>query len=197
MNAATQRQPQADIEPTGRQQAAKPTANALVSNPPIAEDYLVELKYRDPANLVTGKFATGLGIFSLALGLAEVLAPRKLGEMAGLNDRHQAFLPALGLREIASGIGILASTKPTAAVWSRVAGDAVDLAYLGAAFMSRDSNTGRLVGALAAVLGATAADLVCAQQLSRQDWTTDVGNPAAPTTVGQPSARHTAQNHVH
>lgn len=194
MNGATQRHPHTELQPSGGQTAATP---ALESNRPNPEDYLVELKYRDPANLVTGKIATGLGIFSIVLGLAEVLAPSKLGAMIGINDGRRALLPALGIREIASGIGILASTKPTAAVWSRVGGDAIDLAYLGSAFMSRGSNKTRLLGATAAVLGVTALDVACGQQLSAQDWTTSVGNPSAPTTVGQSSARHTAQIQVH
>lgn len=192
MNAATQRQPHEGIEPTSGQTAASSTTRALVPNLHDPEDYLVELKYRDPANLATGKFATGLGIFSIVLGLAEVLAPNKLGKLIGVNDHRRALLPALGIREIASGIGILASTKPTAAVWSRVGGDAMDLAYLGSAFMSRDTNKTRLLAATAAVLGVTAMDVVCGQQLSAQEWTATAGNPAAPTTVGQSSARHAA-----
>src|SRR6478672_9474827 len=108
-----------------------PQKNQNPGDVPAADpaDYLVELKYRDPANLATGKFATGLGIFSFALGLAELLAPQALGKAMGLNDQYRSYLPALGLREIASGIGIFASTKPTAAVWSRVGGDAMDLAF--------------------------------------------------------------------
>jgi hypothetical protein len=187
MNTAVKRQaanesdlPQKNHDPGNVRAAADPA------------DYLVELKYRDPANLATGKFATGLGIFSFALGLAELLAPQALGKVMGLNEQYRSYLPALGLREIASGIGIFASTKPTAAVWSRVGGDAMDLAFLGSAFAADDTNKARLAGATAMVLGATALDWICAQQLSAQDWTQNTGNPMAPTTIGQPSGRHSA-----
>jgi hypothetical protein len=196
MNPALQRQPH-DLTHTSENEPAAQTSRQMNTGPADPNDFLVELKYRDPANLATGKFATGLGIFSLVLGLAEVLAPKRLGEMIGVNDQHRALLPALGLREIASGIAILTSTKPTAAVWSRVGGDAMDLAYLGSAFMSDDTNKARLIAATAAVLGATAMDVVCAQQLSSQDWTANTGNPAAPTNVGQPSARHKVNTRVH
>ncbi len=73
----------------------------------------------------------------------------------------------MGLREIASGVGILTQRAPATAVWSRVAGDAIDLACLGAAFMSNRSNRGRVALTTAAVAGATLFDLITAQQLSR------------------------------
>ena len=41
-----------------------------------------------------------------------------------------------------------------------------------------------------AVLGVTALDVMCAKRLS-QDLDETAGNPNAPTTVGQSSARHT------
>ena len=38
----------------------------------------VELKYRKPAKLVAGKFAGGMALLSLGLGLAEALMPKTL-----------------------------------------------------------------------------------------------------------------------
>jgi hypothetical protein len=152
-----------------------------------SEDH-VELKYRSVKNVSTAKLAKGIGVFSIALGLAEVLAPAQVGELIGVSNRYRKFLPILGLREIAHGIGILYHAKPTGAVWTRIAGDAVDLAFLGAAFTADENNKRRLTGATIAVLGVAALDLLCAQQLSSQNWR-DEGNPMAPTTVGQTSGR--------
>ena len=151
------------------------------------EDY-VELKYRRVKDVTAEKLATGLGWFSIALGLAEVLAPRQLGELIGVGDDHDALMPGLGLREIASGVGILMQPRPAGWVWSRVAGDAMDLALLGAALMSPDTQKSRVLAATAAVVGVTALDVVCAQMLS-DDLKERAGNPNAPTTIGQPSAR--------
>ena len=100
----------------------------------------VELKYRSLANVADGKLAKGIGLFSIALGLTEVLMPGQLAGLIGVSDRYRKFLPLLGAREIAHGIGIMSSAKPTTAVWTRVGGDVLDLAYLGAAFMSNDTN---------------------------------------------------------
>jgi len=153
-----------------------------------AENNLVELKYRSVENVAAAKFAKGIGLFSIGLGLAEVFASSQLAELAGLNEKYRSYLPLLGAREIAHGVGILKSTKPTVGVWTRVGGDAIDLAFLGAAFSDETTNKTRLGLAIAAVAGVTALDLICAKKLAKP-WTEADGNPLAPTTVGQPSAR--------
>ena len=112
-------------------------------------------------------WAYGLGLFGIGLGLAELMVPRRLARMIGAPSRHEGLVRAMGLREIASGVGILTQRAPAAAVWSRVAGDAMDLACLGAAFMSNRSQRGRVALATAAVAGATLLDMITAQQLSR------------------------------
>jgi uncharacterized membrane protein len=123
------------------------------------------------------KLARGLAWFSIGLGLAEVLAPRGVARIAGLRGNQTGLIRLFGLREIASGIGIFMQGKrPAAAVWSRVAGDALDLAALGAAFTSPDSKKGRLVFATTNVLGVTALDVLCAQQLSSNHSSTEGGN---------------------
>jgi uncharacterized membrane protein len=118
------------------------------------------------------QLARGLGWFSLGLGLAEVLSPRGVAKVAGLEGRNTDLIRLFGLREIASGVAILMRKRPAAAVWSRVAGDALDLACLGASFASPRSSKGRLAFATANVLAVTALDVICAQQLSSSDVTT-------------------------
>jgi uncharacterized membrane protein len=113
------------------------------------------------------RLAKGLGWFSIALGLAEVVVPRALARFIGVRPQP-VLLPALGLREITSGIGILAQERPVGWVWSRVAGDAMDLALLGAARMDRPCEEERVDMAAAAVAGVTALDLICALLLTRQ-----------------------------
>jgi len=153
------------------------------------ETNVVELKYRSVDSVATTKLAKGLGLFSIALGAAEILGSTQIGELIGADRKFRAFLPILGVREIAHGIGILSSVKPTTAVWTRVGGDAIDLAYLGAAFAGKDTNKKRLAGTLLAILGVGVLDVLLAKKLSSQKWSENDGNPMAPTTVGQPSAR--------
>jgi len=160
---------------------------------PSSPDF-VEMKYRSVDNLKTAGLARGLGYFSIALGLAEIFAPNRLGEMAGVGRSFRSYLPALGMREVAHGLGILMSSDPTTAVWTRVGGDALDLAYVGAAFASDDSNKRRLVRTSVALLGAAAMDMICARKLSSEDWKKQSGNPKAPTTIGQTSGRRSFES---
>ena len=126
-------------------------------------------------NISPEKLAQGLGWFSIGLGLAEVLAPRGVAKIAGVRG-NTALIRLFGLREIASGIGIFMQGKrPAAAVWSRVAGDALDLAALASAFASSDSKKGRVAFATANVLTVTALDVICAQQLSSRNGNTTTG----------------------
>jgi uncharacterized membrane protein len=115
------------------------------------------------------ELARGLGWFSLGLGLAEVAAPRGIAKIVGVrgDSSNRLLIRLLGLREIAHGVAILSQNGRSAAtVWSRVVGDAIDLACLGAAFASPDTNKGLAAFATANVLTVTALDVVCSQQLS-------------------------------
>jgi hypothetical protein len=105
------------------------------------------------------RVTSGLGWFSLGLGFAELLAPRKVAAWTGLPDQP-LVLRALGLREITSGVGILSTRRRRPWLWSRVAGDAMDLALLGAALKSQESNRARVAAAAAAVAGVTAVDAI-------------------------------------
>ena len=116
------------------------------------------------------KLARGLGWFSLGLGLAELLAPRAIAKISGTEGKNTALIRLYGLREIASGVAIFAQgERPTEAVWSRVVGDAIDIATLAVAAASPKSSKGRVAFATANVLAVTALDVLCAQQLSANE----------------------------
>jgi len=106
-----------------------------------------------------------LGFFSLALGAAEVLASGPIAKKLGVAD-HEKVVRGFGFRELAAGAGILARPSASAGVWSRVAGDALDIA--GAGFAVRRSPANRLAwGALAFVAGALVLDAYVARGLDR------------------------------
>lgn len=110
------------------------------------------------------KVARGLGWFSLALGATEVLAGEGLGRSLGM-ERQGWLLRLFGLREIATGVAILASEQPRSAMWGRVAGDALDLAALGSGLTEDNPKKENLVAAIVAVGGITALDYWCARRL--------------------------------
>jgi uncharacterized membrane protein len=112
-----------------------------------------------------------LGWFSVGLGIAQLLAPRRVSRAIGIGE-HPNLMRAIGTREIASGVGILTRRKPTGWLWSRVAGDAMDMALLGAAARSNRSNATRrdrigLAGA--AVAGIAAIDLLTSMKAPEHD----------------------------
>ena len=110
--------------------------------------------------------ARGLGWFSIGLGLAEVLAPRSLTRGLGM-EGHEQLMQAYGVREIATGIGILSSDQPAPWIWGRVGGDALDIATLATGLKGNNPRKENLGIALAAVAGVTALDLVCGASLAR------------------------------
>jgi uncharacterized membrane protein len=116
------------------------------------------------------RLAKGLGWFSIGLGLTQLLAPGRVARLAGVKDTGgtRTVLRLAGLRELGHGAGIFAQRRPAGAVWTRVGGDAMDLALLGRALASGRSERGRVAATTVAVLGVTAADLLCARQLSRR-----------------------------
>jgi uncharacterized membrane protein len=125
--------------------------------------------------------ARGLGWFSIGLGLAEVAAPRAIAKIVGVRGDNNLLIRALGLREMAHGVAILTQRRPAAAVWSRVAGDAIDLACLGAAYASPDSDKRRVTFATMNVLAVAALDVLCARQLSARGDDGDEWNGARVT----------------
>lgn len=108
--------------------------------------------------------ARGLGWFSIALGVTELIAPRALARWLGM-PASEPLLQKYGVREIGTGIGILASHDPTAWVWGRVGGDVVDIATLAGGLNHENPKKGNVGLALAAVLGVTWLDAACASAL--------------------------------
>jgi hypothetical protein len=111
------------------------------------------------------RLARGLGWFSIGLGIAGIMAPRTLAKFLGTRN-HEFLFRIMGMREIASGVGILTQRRPAGWLWARVGGDIVDLVGLGKALKSKGAKPVNIAIATAAVTGVTALDLRCAQELS-------------------------------
>jgi hypothetical protein len=105
--------------------------------------------------------ALGLGGFSIALGLLQLLAPRAVSRSIGLDESRSPLVAGYGLREIGTGIGILTARDPAPWIWGRVAGDALDLLTLLDEASDNSRNKPGLPLAITAVLGVTALDIIC------------------------------------
>lgn len=120
--------------------------------------------------------AQTLGWFSIGLGMAELFAPRAVARMTGLHHDHSFLLRASGIREITMGVGILSDRRPAGWMWSRVGGDALDLAFLAGALTNSQGNRKRTAAAILAVAGIAAVDCFASRHLSRMaGWTNDDG----------------------
>ena len=116
------------------------------------------------------KVARGLGWASFAIAGVEAFAPHLVEEELGIDD-HSTLLKGLAVREAAAGATLLSQNAVTptlaAGLWSRVAGDAMDLALLGmAAAKSRNPSGVGTVSIL--VAGITMLDLWCAVRVQRR-----------------------------
>ncbi|MHC2104296.1 MULTISPECIES: hypothetical protein [unclassified Methylobacterium] len=110
---------------------------------------------------IPDSLAKGLGWFSLGLGLTELLAPRRITQALGMEGK-EALVRAYGAREIGSGILSLSIDKKLG-LWSRVAGDGLDIATVMTALRADNPKRDNAVVALALLLGITAVDLIDAQ----------------------------------
>jgi len=122
----------------------------------------------DPKVIETGPSSIGtvdtlgkaLGWFSIGLGVAELLGARSISRALGM-DGNEALIRTYGIREIGSGIMSL-STERKVGLWSRVAGDGLDIATLMTATGPNNPKRDNANLALAMVIGITLLDIVAA-----------------------------------
>lgn len=100
--------------------------------------------------------ACALGFFSIGLGIAELVAPRLIGNLAGARVSANV-IRLYGMREIATGVGLLMAWKRGPWLWGRVAGDALDIASV------------QRPAAMVALAGVAALDIATATAVTREE----------------------------
>ncbi|HYF24272.1 MAG TPA: hypothetical protein VD931_00895 [Baekduia sp.] len=117
------------------------------------------------------RLADALGVTSSLLGAPMNLAPRRFLRAIGVEDdpKAVAWTQGVGVREHLATINVLAMRQRRIGMWSRVAGDLMDLSLLVAAHRHKRADAARLQRAMAAVGGILALDLFTAIQLTRAD----------------------------
>jgi len=109
------------------------------------------------------RFGRALGWFSIGLGLTELLAAPRLTKALGAEGKENV-VRAMGARELVHGMLCLSVNNDFGA-WTRVAGDAVDLAGLAALYNDDNPKKGNVAAAIAAIVGCTIADFAAAQSI--------------------------------
>jgi uncharacterized membrane protein len=102
-----------------------------------------------------------LGWASAALGIPMLASPRRFDRAIGVPDdaSAQAWTLVVGVREIVVAACILSERRPAEWLWSRVAGDVMDLTLLASALRKDNADRGRILGAMGAVVAIGAADV--------------------------------------
>jgi len=118
---------------------------------------------RSGPSSLTGPDRVGnvLGWFSLGLGLVQLLAPDRITRALGM-EGQETLVRAYGAREIGSGMLSL-STEKSLGLWSRVAGDGIDIATLMTALRDDNPKKQNVATAIAMVAGITLLDVMTAQ----------------------------------
>jgi hypothetical protein len=126
----------------------------------------------DPKVISTGpssfgasdRMARNLGWFSLGLGALQIFAPERVTRALGM-EGHEGLVRAYGFREVASGMLALSIEKKTG-LWSRVAGDGLDIATLMGGLRDDNPKKGNVAMALMMVSGITMLDIAVAKEVS-------------------------------
>lgn len=115
-----------------------------------------------PSSLgASDRLARALGWFSIGLGVTELVAAGRITRALGMEGK-EGLVRAYGVRELAHGIVSLSPDKHLG-LWSRVAGDGLDIATLMAAMRHDNPKRDNVGIALAAVLGVTVLDIIGAK----------------------------------
>lgn len=105
------------------------------------------------------QLARGLAWFGIGLGVIELVAPARFARAIG-REGHEGTIQAFGLREIGSGVAMLASAEPEGRLGLRVGGDVLDGGLLLAGLRPSNPARGRTMLALAAVAPVVVLDVV-------------------------------------
>ncbi|MEH6564067.1 MAG: transcriptional regulator [Halopseudomonas sp.] len=118
-------------------------------------------------NFPARKSARRMGWMSVGLGVAQLCLAAPMARTLGLPSAAGMLLRMCGMRELATGAGLLLTDKPEPWMKARVAGDALDLGCLGLAaqFGNKPLNA---VLAAGSVAGIAAMDWKCSKGLETE-----------------------------
>jgi len=113
------------------------------------------------------RLSWALGWASVGIGLTELTFPERICRVLGA-PKHSGrmLMRSLGLREVASGLGLLLQPQRREWLWTRLVGDALDLTLLAVSFRRPRANRFWQGAITAGALGWTLVDLYAATKRS-------------------------------
>jgi hypothetical protein len=97
----------------------------------------------------------------------DLVAARRIARIIGM-PRSEGLIRACGVREMVSGAGMIAARNRAPWVWSRIAGDALDVAGLAPGLARTNERRKYAWLMLAGVAAITAVDLLYARKLAQR-----------------------------
>src|SRR5947209_1713241 len=122
---------------------------------------------RGQADRFTYRLAQFLGVFSLLLGIGELILGDAIAQYIGLGG-YEWLIRVYGAREFLNGVLILASKDPTPWIWLRVIGDMLDSATLIWGYMRDPSHLTGVMMSFTSVTPIVIADIYAAFKLSSE-----------------------------
>jgi hypothetical protein len=91
-----------------------------------------------------------IGLFSYALGTAQILRPGSVNRLMGVPDHNpnHAMTRVIGIREIVTGTGVLFGKNTSGWMWGRVAGDIMDISNVAGQLAGRLGTREKLIPTL-------------------------------------------------
>jgi uncharacterized membrane protein len=145
---------------------------------------------RTSFRLARRRRVVGLGWLSLAVGAAQVVAPRVVGKLVGVRAprRVQGLIRLLGVRGLLSGLGLLSRGRAGRWLKARIAGDLIDFGLLRKALRQPGARRARTAGALLATWGLALYD-ARTSLLARRDALALASAPVRRSiTIARPAA---------
>src|SRR3954463_12424144 len=132
--------------------------------------YKTNESQRGQADSATYRLAQFLGVFSIMLGVIELIWGGTIARHLGLSG-FEWLVRVYGGREFLNGVLILMSKDPVAWIWLRVIGDGLDAATLIWGYTRDPSHLVGVVVSFVLVLPIVILDIVCAMKMSGESKT--------------------------
>jgi hypothetical protein len=118
------------------------------------------------APAISPTLSMNIGMTAIALGLWGTLFPKHVARTLGVDAPTPVVQAIFGLRELWTGFTLAGDPTKSGMLWTRVAGDAFDIAVLKSLDTPRNPQRGTARAALGFVLAVTALDVITAVRMS-------------------------------
>lgn len=115
---------------------------------------------------ISPTLSMNIGMTAIGLGIWGLMFPRRVARTLGVDAPAPVIQAIFGLREMWTGFTLAGDPTKAGMLWTRVAGDAFDIAVLKGLDNPKNPQRGAAKAALGFVLAVTALDVITAIRMS-------------------------------